>query len=83
MIQLHSHEIVVAKHSEKFLVIREAYHMLIFFLSLGAVLQWAISNRELITINFRLTSFLESSLLVEQCVADSISDGSESEEVAD
>ena len=54
-----------------------------FFLSLGASLQWAISNRELITINFRLTSFLESSLLVEQCVADSISDGSESEEVAD
>ena len=56
---------------------------MIFFSSLGAVLQWAISNRELITINFCLTSFLESSLLVGQCVADSISDGSESEEVAD
>ena len=56
---------------------------MLIFLSLGAVLQWAISNRELITINFRLTSFLESSLLAEQCVADSISNGSESEEVAD
>ena len=72
MIQLHSHETVVAKHSKKFLVIREGYHMLIFFLSLGASLPWAISNRELITINFCLTSFLESSLLLEQCVADTV-----------
>ena len=48
-----------------------------FFLLLGTLLQWAISSRELIRIN------LESSPLVEQCMADSISNGSESEEVAD
>ena len=65
------------------MVIRERYHMLIFFLLLDTVLQWAISTREFIRINFRLLNFLESSPLVEQCMADSISSGSESEEVAD
>ena len=40
---------------DEFLFIREEYHMLSFFLSLGTVLQWAIFNRELIRINFRLT----------------------------
>ena len=39
---------------DEFLVIREGYHMLIFLL-LGTVLQWAISSRELIRINFRIT----------------------------
>ena len=45
---------------------------MLIFLLLGTVLQWAISNCELLRINF-----------VEQCMADSINDGSESEEVAD
>ena len=40
---------------DEHLFIREGYHILSFFLSLGTVLQWAISNRELIRINVRLT----------------------------
>ena len=69
---------------DEFLVIREGYHMLIyifFYCSALHQLEWAISGRELIRINFLIT--WESSPLAEHCVADSISHGSENEEVAD
>ena len=55
--------------------------MLIFFLLLGTVLHCTSLNG-LFPVN-QLLHNLESSPLGEQCIADSISNGSESEEVVD